>query len=409
MRILLFTGKGGVGKTTTAAATALRLADQGRKTLLVSTDAAHSVSDALGIDVPPAPAEIVPGLWAAQPDPQRQLDGAWQQVQRYAAELLERAGLDGVTADELTVLPGIEEVLALLAVRDLAVRGDWDVLVVDCAPTAETLRLLALPDALGWYLDRVFPAQRRLARGLRPLAALLGRGDLLPPDTVFAALVALCDELASVRELLGDQRTTSVRLVVTPEAVVVAEARRTFTALCLYGYQVDQVIVNRIFPDGVASAGNAWLQGWIRAQAGQLAAITESFAGVSVQRVPYADGEPIGLDALRSVADDIFGPAAGVDPAPPGEPIELLRVVQVGAEFELIVSLPLAGPAEVDAARAGDELILTVGTRRRVVSLPSGLRRCDVVGGRYADDQLRIRFRPDPALWPDLGPDPRRG
>jgi arsenite-transporting ATPase len=400
MRILLFTGKGGVGKTTTAAATAVRLADQGRKTLLVSTDAAHSVSDTLGADVPAQPTEIFPGLWAAQPDPQLQLDRAWRQVQRYATGLLERAGLDGVAADELTVLPGIEEVLALLAVRDLAVQGNWDVLVVDCAPTAETLRLLALPEALGWYLDRVFPAQRRLARGLRPLASLLGRGDLLPPDTVFAALVAVCDELASVRELLSDQRTTSVRLVVTPEAVVIAEARRTFTALCLYGYQVDQIIANRVFPTGADRVANAWVQGWVRAQADQLAAITESFAGVGVHRVPYADAEPIGLDALRSVADRMYGRAPGLDPAPPGEPTELLRVEAVGAEFELIVALPLAAPAEVDAARAGDELILTVGARRRVVSLPSGLRRCDVIGGRYADGHLCIRFRPDPALWP---------
>jgi arsenite/tail-anchored protein-transporting ATPase len=400
MRILLFTGKGGVGKTTTAAATAVRLADEGRKTLLVSTDAAHSVSDTLGVDVPAQPTEIVSGLWAAQPDPQRQLDAAWRQIQRYAAGLLDRAGLDQVAADELTVLPGIEEVLALLAVRDLAVRGDWDVLVVDCAPTAETLRLLALPEALGWYLDKVFPAQRRLARGLRPLASLLGRGDLLPPDTVFAALVALCDELASVRELLADQRTTSVRLVVTPEAVVVAEARRTFTALCLYGYQVDQVIANRVFPAGTESAASAWLQGWVRAQADQLATITDSFAGVSIQRVPYAEGEPVGLDALRAVADSIYGLPPGIDPAPPGEPVEQLRVERAGDEFDLIVSLPLAEPGEVDAARAGDELIVTVGRRRRVVSLPSGLRRCEVVGGRYADGYLRIRFRPDPALWP---------
>src|SRR5215472_15353033 len=214
MRIVLFTGKGGVGKTTTASATALRLADRGVKTLLLSTDSAHSLGDALDASLGNEP--------------------AWHDVQQFLVDMLARGGVDPITAEELTVLPGVEEVLALLAVREFAVAGNWDVLVVDCAPTAETLRLLALPEALGWYLQKVFPAHRRLARGMRPIAAMMGRGDVIPPDSLFEALLRLSDELASVRDLLADPAVTSVRLVLTPESVVASEARRTFTALALY-------------------------------------------------------------------------------------------------------------------------------------------------------------------------------
>ena len=258
MRVVLFTGKGGVGKTTTASATALGLADRGVKTLLLSTDTAHSLADALGVALSGDPTEVAPALWVVQIDTQGRFEAAWRDVQGFLAGVLARSGVDPITADELTVLPGIDEVLALLAVRELARTGDWDTLVVDCAPTAETLRLLALPEALSWYLQKVFPAQRRLARGMRPFATLLGRGEAIPPDHVFAALLRLTDELAGVQQLLGDPATTSVRLVLTPEAVVAAEARRTFTALALYGYAVDMVIANRVFPDGA----DAWRAGW---------------------------------------------------------------------------------------------------------------------------------------------------
>ncbi len=185
-----------------------------------------------------------------QIDTQGRFEAAWRDVQGFLVDMLSRGGVDPITADELTVLPGVDEVLALLAVRELASAGDWDALVVDCAPTAETLRLLALPEALGWYLQKVFPAHRRLAKGMRPIATLLGRGEVIPPDSLFEALLRLNDDLAAVRELLGDPAITSVRLVLTPESVVAAEARRTFTALALYGYSVDLVVANRVFPAG---------------------------------------------------------------------------------------------------------------------------------------------------------------
>jgi arsenite-transporting ATPase len=390
MKIVLFTGKGGVGKTTTASATAVRLADRGVKTLLLSTDTAHSLADALGVDLADEPREVIAGLWAVQIDTQGRVEAAWREVQRYLIELLAHSGVDPITADELTVLPGIDEVLALLAVRELAASGDWDALVVDCAPTAETLRLLALPEALTWYLQKVFPAQRRLAKGIRPLAAVLGRADAVPSDGIFEALARLSDDLAAAHELLTDPEVTTVRLVLTPETVVVAEARRTFTALALYGYGVDRVIANRVFPAG----DDEWRQGWVRAQQVQLAEVRESFAGRPVHEVPYRGAEPVGVDDLRAVAAQLYGERPGADPLPTQAEPELLSVAADGSDFVLRLALPLADTGAVAAARAGDDLVVTVAGNRRVLTLPSRLRRCDVVGGALVDGQLQVRFRP---------------
>lgn len=430
VRILLFTGKGGVGKTTMAAATALRLADRGVKTLLLSTDAAHSVADALGHSLggrplSGEPTPVAPGLDAVQLDSQRRLEASWTDIESYLRRFLSQGGVDPVTAEELTVLPGIEEVLALLAVRELAVGGRWDALVLDCAPTAETLRLLALPEAFGWYLNRVFPVHRRLARGMRPVSALLGRPGSLPPDAVFDAVVRLAGELAEVRTLLADRAATSVRLVLTPEAVVTAEARRTYTALALYGYQVDEVLVNRVFPavpddpaspDGPAfpagpddpdrarhdvPAGSDWQRSWVQAQQRQLATIEESFAGLTLRTVGYRPAEPVGCQPLRSVAEELYGALPGTDPAAEAPAGQSLSVRSVGElEFELTLPLPLAERGEVTASRSGDELIVTVAGHRRILALPSVLRRCQVTGGSVADGRLRLRFEPDPAVWP---------
>jgi len=404
VRIVLFTGKGGVGKTTTSAATALRLAERGLKTLLISTDAAHSLADALGIPLTHEPTEVVPGLHALQIDTQRRFEQAWLEVQRYLIDMVAQSGIDPITAEELTVLPGIDEVLALLAMRELAESGSWDVLVVDCAPTAETLRLLALPEALGWYLQRVFPVHRRLARGMRPLTTLLGRGGAIPPDAVFGAVVRLTDDLSSVQSLLADPEVTSVRLVLTPEAVVTAEARRTFTALALYGYQVDEVVANRIFPE--TDDTSAWQREWIEAQRRQLASIRDSFAGLPVRTASYFPAEPVGPDALREVAISLYGAFPGDDPAADGSLQQLINVEAVPGsgtgldqEFLLTMYLPLAGMGEVDASRSGDDLVVTVAGHRRVLTLPSVLRRCQVTGGSVTDGRLLLRFRPDPQFW----------
>ncbi len=394
MRLLLFTGKGGVGKTTVAAGTAALAAARGRKTLVLSTDAAHSLGDAFGRDVSgPDPTELDTGLYVQQVDAQRRFEQSWREVQDYLLSVLSTAGVDPIEAEELTVLPGAEEVLALLEVRDQVRSGRWDLVVVDCAPTAETLRLLALPDALGWYMDRVFPLERRLMRSLRPV---LGRvaGVPMPRDRVFDAVERLHGELREVRDVLTGP-DASVRLVLTPESVVVAEARRTLTSLSLYGYRVDAVVANRVFPPG----DDPWRAGWVATQAEQLADVASSFAPLPVFRAAYGAGEPVGLRALVELAERTYGEA---DPfaAPTGE--EAVAVERSGDEFVLSLALPLASREATDLVRIGDELVVTVGAHRRVLALPSALRRCQVAGAALRDGRLRVRFEPDPEHWRHL-------
>ncbi len=403
MRVLLFTGKGGVGKTTTAAATAALAAASGRKALVLSTDPAHSLADALGVPLDGEPREVDPGLSALQVDTQAAFSSSWATVQGYLRALLAKAGVDPLRGEELTVLPGAEEVLALLALRAQVASGRWDVVVVDCAPTGETLRLLALPEALQWYVDRVFPAHRRALRAARPL---LGRSDgTLPADGVLAAVQRLHSELGEVRELLTSA-DASVRLVLTPEQVVVAETRRTLTALALHGYRVDALVANRVLPD----SADPFLSGWAQAQAACLAGVRADAGGRPVLTAAYQPSEPVGLPALLALGESLY---AGVDPLGDASVPEPVEVLADGDGYVLSLPLPLARREDVDLARVGDELVVTADGHRRVLALPALLQRCTLTGAALAAGRLRVRFVPDPALWPAaLWPDapwPGRG
>jgi arsenite-transporting ATPase len=389
MRVLLFTGKGGVGKTTTAAATAVLAASRGLKTLILSTDPAHSLADAFGVPIGGEPTLVEEGLLALQVDGQRAFERSWRDVQDYVRGVLERAGVDALQADELTVLPGAEEVLALLELRRQAASGLYDLIVVDCAPTGETLRLLALPEALRWYVDKVFPAQRRALKAVRPL---LSRVATVPEDGVFEAVARLHAELTDVRDLLTSP-STSVRLVLTPEAVVVAEARRTLTSLALYGYRVDGIVANRVLP----ASADPWVAGWVSAQTTQLELVRADTHPLQLLESPYAAGEPVGTWPLLAFAETLYG---DLDPTAVVDTGDLMTVVRDADGFLLSLALPLARIEDLDLARSGDELVITVGGHRRLLALPSALRRCDVAGARLVDGRLVVRFEPDPALWP---------
>ncbi|MGH3497552.1 MAG: ArsA family ATPase [Nocardioidaceae bacterium] len=385
MRVLLFTGKGGVGKTTVAAATATLAGARGLNTLVLSTDAAHSLADAFGARIDREPTGVSDHVWVQQIDAQHRFERSWAQVQRYLLSVLDAAGVDPIAAEELTILPGAEEVLALLEVRDQARSGRWDVLLVDCAPTAETLRLLALPEALGWYMDRVFPVERRVVKALRPMLAKAA-GVPMPQDSVFDAVAALHADLGEVRDLLVGP-SASVRLVLTPESVVVAEARRALTSLSLYGYTVDGVVANRVFP---AAGADEWRRGWVASQREILTEVEASFAPLPIWRCGFRSGEPVGLDELAGFAAQLYGeddPFVGPTTEAP------LRITRDLDHLRLSLALPFADKEHLHLARHGHDLLVTVGSYRRAISLPAVLQRLDVAGARLDDGRLDIRFQ----------------
>lgn len=397
MRTLLLTGKGGVGKSTVAAATALAAARRGVPTLLLSTDGAHSLTDVLGISGPGPtgahdPVRVTEHLWVQQVDARRRFEASWADVQGYLLGVLSATGIDPVTADELTVLPGAEEVLALLELRDVAASGRFEAVVVDCAPTAETLRLLALPEALAAYTRRLLPGGGRLS-GLvgQALAPVVTRATGLPApsETVLDAVQQLCEDLAGVRSLLTGPGA-SVRLVLTPERVVLAESRRTRTALGLHGYRVDGVVANRVLSD----VDGSWAATWSRAQADVLTEIEESFGDLPLFRSPYLAGEPVGLDALAAVAHHLYTDTDPLALHRGPEPFST-EVTESGATLR--VQMPGARAGEVEVVRAGHDLVLTWGSERRVLALPGLLSRMSVAGGSVREGTLRIRFVHDHA------------
>src|SRR3989449_7726240 len=306
MRILLFTGKGGVGKTTVAAATAVRVARAGRRTLVMSTDPAHSLADSFEVQIGAKPTFVADQLWAQQVDAQERLEDNWRDISDYMVEVMNWAGTETIQAEELTVIPGLDEIFALIDVKTHVESGEYDMLVVDCAPTAETLRLLGLPEIMTWYIERIFPVERRVVKAVRPIVS---RMTTLPiaGDRVFAAVERLHHNLDAVKNILTDERTSSVRLVVNLEKMVIAEARRTYTYLGLFGYRVDAVIANRIIP---ADVTDPYFGKWKDIQAEHLATVHESFEPVPILTARLFDRGMLGVPLLVEMAEEVYGDLA---------------------------------------------------------------------------------------------------
>jgi arsenite-transporting ATPase len=385
MRILLFTGKGGVGKTTVAAATAARAAEFGLRTIVCSTDPAHSLADAFDVPLGDRPTPIAHGLFGQQLNARVRFEEAWDDVRTYLVDVLDWAGADAVEAEELAVIPGLDEVFALADIKEFATNGEYDLVVVDCAPTAETIRLLSLPDVLGWYMDRMFDTQRRLTRLARPILQRVS-GVPIAGDGVFGAIRRFYERLDGVRELLTDGDITSARLVVNPERLVVAEARRTFTYLSLFGYHVDAVIANRILP---VELDHPWMTQWRATQSAHLDVIGETFAPLPILEAKLANEEVVGMPVLSLFAKQLYG---DTDVAARLSHTEPFTVDAEGDALLLSVQLPFTDRSDVRLGRTGDELVLTVGPHRRALMLPDSLVRRDVAGARFVDDRLVVEF-----------------
>lgn len=385
MRVLLFTGKGGVGKTTVAAATAVRAARAGHRTLVMSTDPAHSLADSFDLPVGEQPTQVAEGLWAEQIDAQSRLERNWRDIQEYMIQLMNWAGVETIQAEELSVIPGLDEIFSLIDVKTHVEEGRWDLLVVDCAPTAETLRLLSLPEVMSWYIERIFPIQRRVVQGVRPVVS---RMTSLPiaGDRFFAAVERLHRNLDAVRRILTDDRTSSVRLVVNLEKMVISEARRTYTYLSLFGYRVDAVVVNRIIPEDVT---DPYFATWKEIQAEHLRTVQESFEPVPILSARLFDREMVGLELLEAMGREVYDGRAVTDVFFRDEPIRVRR--RAGA-YVLSLRLPFVSRGDLDVHRRGDELFVRVGSYKRNLILPATLQRLDISAANFVGDRLEIAF-----------------
>jgi arsenite/tail-anchored protein-transporting ATPase len=387
LRTILYTGKGGVGKTSVAAATALKASLAGKKVLVMSTDPAHSLADAFDTEIGPEPKEMATGLWAQEMDHTSMIENNWSEIQGYMTTLFEWQGTDTLAAEELAMLPGMDELFGLLKVRQHNQEGLYDALILDAAPTGETLKLLSLPDHMSWYVEKIFPLQRRAAKLVRPFASRAKSLPPLPQDSVFAAGQRFYEAIASVEEILTDRDNASVRLVLNAEKMVIAEARRAYTYLNLYDYGVDAVVVNRLLPDSVR---DPYFAGWREAQARHMKTIIESFAPIPILTARLYDREMFGLEALGALAEDVFEDT---------EPLEVLfrgathDIVKNGDGYDVVFQLPLVEKRSVDLSKKGAELLVKVGNYRRNILLPDALARLSSAGASFEEGALRVRLK----------------
>jgi arsenite-transporting ATPase len=384
-RILIYTGKGGVGKTSVSAATALACAQRGLRTIVISTDIAHSLGDVFGVQLGPEPVEIAPNLWAQESDAFYNVTRYWGRIQEYAASVLRWRGLDEVMAEEMTVLPGMDEVGSLLWIAEHHDSGRYDVIVVDAAPTGETLRLLSLPEAGKWWMEKIEPLGRRISKLTGPLIQRVV-GLPMPGDDVFNAGEELFAKLEHLHGLLTDADRTSVRVVLTLEQVVIKEAERSFTYFHLYGYPTDLVVANRVLPDDVPWT---YFKGWHEAQQRYGPLVEQSFAPIPVFRAPFFDHEVVGLAALDQLGVALYGDRDPTVHFYRGRPYSVTRE---DSEYVLAVELPFASKEAISLSRHADELLIEVGGQRRNLILPRALIDAPTLGARFDAQVLKIRF-----------------
>jgi arsenite/tail-anchored protein-transporting ATPase len=383
MRILLFTGKGGVGKTTAAAATALQAAKQGYKTLVISTDPAHSLADALDVTLSPEPTEVAPNLWGQEFDVYYSMKKYWGNMRALMRTIFRWQGVDNIVAEELSVLPGMEEGSAFLWIEKFYSEKEYDLLVIDSAPTGETLTLLSLPQVTQSWLTKAFPGQKF---AIRTMGAVVRRTFDIPLDKGYEELEALFGKLEQIQQILIDPDITSIRLVANPERMVIQEAKRAYTYLQLYGYNVDAVIVNRILPE---EGGGPLFEKYLTAQKGHMADIEESFDPLPIFKVPHQGEEVFGLERLARIGEAMYH---DLDPTLIFHNESPYEIKETAHTYEVRLKLPFIGDKDFGLQKFGDELVLSLGNRRKNVFLPRFANFLQLEGHSYENPWLTVRL-----------------
>ena len=389
MRIILYCGKGGVGKTSVAAATGLELARRGKRTLVMSVDPAHSLSDSFDLEEKLISRrsdpliKVTKNLWMQEVDIQEEISRHWGAVHGYMAALLNVSGLDEILAEELAIFPGMEEVSSLLYVNQYVREKAFDVILLDCAPTGESLRFISIPTSLEWYMGKIFKVERRVARMVRPMLNTFTSVPL-PQEAYFENLQELYAKLQGTDRLLADPKITTVRLVTNPEKIVLKETQRAFMYFCLYGLTVDAVIVNRILPGEVR---DEFFAAWKGTQERWVQTVEEFFSPVPVWRLQLFPDEVLGIERLRALGRALYEKR---DPAQVFYSEQPYRLRKVNGNYQLRIKLPFVSNEEVDLFKRGDELVIRIGTQKRHVSLPQRVARCEPLSAKVKDGELIV-------------------
>ncbi len=389
MRLILMTGKGGVGKTSVAAATGLRCAELGYKTLVLSTDPAHSLADSFDMELGHDPRLVRPNLWGAELDALIELESNWGAVKRYITEVLQARGLDGIEAEELAILPGMDEIFGLVRMKRHYDEGTYDVLIIDSAPTGTALRLLSLPEVGGWYMRKFYKPFQGISAALRPLVEPIFKpiaGFSLPTNEVMDAPYEFYEQIEALEKVLTDNTQTSVRLVTNPEKMVIKESLRAHAYLSLYNVSTDLVIANRIIPDSVT---DSFFKRWKENQEQYKQEIHENFRPLPVKEVPLYSEEMCGLEALDRLKETLY---ADEDPVQVYYKENTVRMVQENNQYSLELYLPGIAKDQIQLSKTGDELNVRIGNHRRNLVLPQALATLQPAGAKMDDDYLKIRF-----------------
>jgi arsenite-transporting ATPase len=398
MRLILYLGKGGVGKTTTAAATAVRAAELGYRTLVVSTDVAHSLADALDMPLGSSPTQLSDKLWGQEINVLDEVRDHWGELRNYFSTILRRRGVDDVAAEELAIIPGMEEVVSLLHIRRQAKTGEFDLVVVDAAPTGETVRLLTMPETFSWYAGRVMDWEPQTLKIARPLVK-----QLVPAADMFATIERLNKGVEALRETLTDPEVSSYRLVINPERMVIKEAQRAATYLALFGYPIDGVVLNRVIP--LDQAEGKFMQELARIQQGYRKLAYDLFQPLPIWEGPYYARDLAGIDDLSMVAHKLFGET---DPVPVQFRGKTQEITRDGNEYVMRLPLPHVEIGKVSMTKRGDELFIEIGNFRRDLILPLTLAERPARRAIFRNGVLEIRFgEPETLpLEPSLGKSP---